>query len=89
MQPHALAAVFYGLTLAAASAAGFEGTYKSAGGGYSQEADITRGPDGRYKVEVYVGTDGCSGAIGNIFRRRPRLLQKILLGHNSNIIARP
>ena len=68
MQPHALAVVFYGLTLAAASAAGFEGTYKSAGGGYSQEADITRAPDGRYKVEVYVGTDGCSGAFAGVGR---------------------
>lgn len=67
MRTCALAAIFCGLTFAAANAADFTGNYIFARGGYSQEADIAHAADdGIYKVEVYVGTDGCSGAFDGV-----------------------
>ena len=65
MRTCALAAIFCGLTFAA-NAADFTGKYTSARGGYSQEADIAAAADGSYKVEVYVGIEGCSGAFEGV-----------------------
>ena len=62
MRACTLAAVFCGLTFAAGNAADFAGKYASHRGGYNQEAEIVAAADSTYKVEVYVGTDGCSGA---------------------------
>jgi len=62
------AAVLCGLTLVAGSAAAFEGKYVFNDGGYSQEAIITRAADGSYKVDVYVGVEGCSGAFTGVGR---------------------
>jgi hypothetical protein len=69
MRIYTFAAILCGFTLAAANAADFAGKYTFSRGGYSQEADIALAADGAYKVEVYAGTDGCSGAfegVGNI-----------------------
>ena len=49
-----------------AAAADFAGKYASHRGGYSQEADITAAADGTYKVGVYVGIEGCSGAFEGV-----------------------
>lgn len=65
MRTCALAAIFCGLTFAA-NAADFTGKYTSARGGYSQEADITAAADGTYKVGVYAGIEGCSGAFEGV-----------------------
>jgi hypothetical protein len=49
-----------------AVAADFEGKYTAHRGGYRQEAEIARAADGTYKVGVYVGIEGCSGAFEGI-----------------------
>lgn len=51
-----------------AVAADFAGKYASHRGGYSQEADITAAAAGTYKVGVYVGIEGCSGAFEGVGR---------------------
>lgn len=61
-------ALFCGFTLVAGNAAAFEGKYTFSRGGYSQEADIAAAADGTYKVGVYVGTEGCSGAFDGVAR---------------------
>ena len=67
MRACALAFILCALTFtAAANATDFAGKYTSARGGYSQEADITAAADGTYKVGVYVGIEGCSGAFEGV-----------------------
>ena len=68
MRPSILTFLLCALPLAAAHAADFAGTYTSKRGGYSQEADITAAADGTYKVGVYVGIEGCSGAFEGVGR---------------------
>ena len=66
MRPVFLAALLCALPLTAANAADFAGKFTSADGGYRQEADITAAAGGTYEVDVYVGTEGCSGAFEGV-----------------------